>query len=79
MTVLELREFLDQLPDDAHVLIEMDGETAITACVEGSTIEDMIRYEDQDDDDVERVLVLRPCNCHTEGEVVADTEAFVMN
>lgn len=83
MTVRQLKEFLDQLPDDAQVLIETDTEVFITACQAQSEIVDLclddIPDDEVSDSDIEAALVLRPCTCHTKDEVVPRLEGLILN
>jgi hypothetical protein len=83
MTVRQLKDFLDQLSDDAQVLIETDKEVFITACQAQSEIIDLclddIPDDEVSDSDIQPALVLRPCTCHTEGEVIPQMDALIMN
>lgn len=68
MTVKDMKELLECLPDDMDVVLETEGNTFTTACIEQSDTESL-PLEDEGSPDgysFTEVFVIRPCTCHVE-------------
>ena len=71
MTVKELKEIIQELPDDMPVTIPYEEEGAITLCKDGFELVSFpIENEDEEGGfSFVDVLLLRPCMCSSEGPV----------
>lgn len=76
MTVAQLRELIQELPDDMPVVMPHGEETYITVCFEQSELVDF-PVEDEGTEEgysYASTLVLRPCTCEVDNLPVAPQE-----
>jgi len=79
MTVSELKELIQFLPDDMPVVMPHGEETYITVCFEQSERVDF-PVEDETNEDGFRYVptfVLRPCTCHADDLPVIPQEQIM--
>lgn len=79
MTVAQLKELIEELPDDMTVVMPQGEEIYITVCFEQSEI---VEFPVEDDTTEEgfsylETLVLRPCTCQAEDIPVVPQEQIL--
>jgi len=84
MTVKELKELIDGLPEDMVVMMPFHEEGLITVYKSKSKVEEIvieIGEEDSGDMIEEDILVLHPCDCNIEEELAIQdmTKEDVLN
>lgn len=79
MSIAELKELIQDLPDDIMVVMPNGEETYITACFEQSECVDFPVEDESSEEGVSYVstLVLRPCTCEIEDLPVVPQEQIL--
>lgn len=84
MTVKDLRELIQDVPEDMIVMMPFHEEGLITVCKSKSGVEEIvveIGEEDSGEMFEENILVLHPCDCNIEEELAIQdmTKEDVLN
>lgn len=67
MKISELKELIQNLPDDMDVVMPHGDDTFITACYAQSEVIDLPTIEE---DEILSVFVIKPCCCEMETDVI---------
>jgi len=79
MTVAQLKELIQELPDDMTVVMPHGEETYITVCFEQSELVDFPVEDEEAEDGFSYIstLVLRPCTCEADDLPVVPQEQIL--
>lgn len=72
MTVKALKQLIRHLPNDMEVLMDFDGESLVTVCKLKSGVVNLEAMDDDGKVAVIDLLLLLPCDCEVEQNVVID-------
>lgn len=77
MTVGQMEELIKDLPKDMEMIMPTGGDTFTTVCFEQSGIIGMGYLNEEEEEEVEEMFVLRPCTCEVDDLPVVPQEQIL--